>query len=1079
MGISAQTQANPPNRRNIPSVFISSTVEDLKPYRTAAEFEAARAGFQVLGQEYFVASGDKRPLEKCLQEVAKADLVVVIIAHRYGWVPPGQPGANAMSITWLECEEALREGDGKKRIEVHAFLVEKDSDSFKWPLHLRESYRAMAATEEGEATPELHAEIQRNVKKLREFKQWLSSLVIYATFTDVGSLRAEVVAALEAWRRRHPEFAESPATVGHCDPTKYLESLREQTGWIDIRGLMVGSGKASRFPIDELYIPLTTASGLRFAGERLGIERGGSSRRLPRGTVKEDASAARSERVELEDLLTHRRLVIVGDPGAGKTTFLYRIAFELSDGWLKTEGATLGILGPAPSGAAKRGSEAGASFLDRLGSALRQPFAGEADGGTRAARTVKHSEVARDGEPLLPIFVRIAELAEHIRGRRGQPGYKGPTTEDNPAWLLDFLKDQSTCNKWGLDGEFFEQKLESGSAILLLDGLDEPSATIEREAMARLFEKATHAYERCRFVVTTRPLAYVGKAVLAGFKEARIEPLEPELIENFLGHWCRALFPESEEKARRHLRELAEALRSTVEIRRMARNPVMLTALAVVHWNERRLPEQRADLYSSILTWLARSREKRPGREPAERCLTLLECLALAMQDRSQGRLVQIWKSEAADVLAARFRGGGKGESHRMAEDFISQEEVDSGIIVSRGSSIRFWHLIFQEYLAARAIAGLVDTDQDKLLLTGNKLYLPEWREVVLLLAGVLVESGTPRVDRLVTEMLNRLGERASLAERARCVGLLGAMLQDLRPVGYEPADARYDEALKSVLGIFDKVKSKQVDFRVRLEAAEALGQAGDPRLQQNNWIPIPAGTFFMGAQREGVSKPNFDDEAERDWWPVHEVYLDAFMIGRFPVTVGQFGRFVDDEGYSNLEWWRAGGFGQNQAPYGWDEQILHPSRPVVGVSFYEAEAYCAWARVQLPTEAEWERAARGTTGRKFPWGNEEPDSTRANHADGGIGHPTPIGLYPTGATPEGIEDLAGNVWEWVADRFGSYAKWPSPSPRGPASGGQRVLRGGSWNDNPTSLRAAYRGRFEPEKRSDSLGFRCVREALP
>ena len=128
--------------------------------------------------------------------------------------------------------------------------------------------------------------------------------------------------------------------------------------------------------------------------------------------------------------------------------------------------------------------------------------------------------------------------------------------------------------------------------------------------MVRLFESATRAYRKCRFVVTTRPLSYQG---LAGFEKAQIEPLETAAIEKFLEHWCAALFPESAASAKRHLGELSEALRSVPEIRRMARNPVMLTALAVVHWNERRLPEQRADLYESILNWLARSREKRTG----------------------------------------------------------------------------------------------------------------------------------------------------------------------------------------------------------------------------------------------------------------------------------------------------------------------------------------------------------------------------------------------------------------------------------------------------------------------------------
>ncbi len=503
----------------------------------------------------------------------------------------------------------------------------------------------------------------------------------------------------------------------------------------------------------------------------------------------------------------------------------------------------------------------------------------------------------------------------------------------------------------------------------------------------------------------------------------------------------------------------------------------------MVHWNERRLPEQRAELYKSILTWLARAREKRRGRAPADRCLALLEQLALGMQDQPEGRLVQVSRGEAADKLAAQFSAESEVERLRQAQDFIAQEEVDSGIIVSRGSEIRFWHLTFQEYLAAKAISGLGDRSQYDLLLAGNEIYRQEWREVALLLAGVLGEQGKPKVDGLISAMLTRLGERdsqASLAERAKCVGLVGAMVRDLNPLGYKPADPRYETTVQSVLGIFDQEKAPSVDFNVRLEAAEALGQAGDPRLHQDNWITIPAGKFLMGAQKQDPSKPNYDSDAFEEELPVHEVHLDAYRIGRYPVTVAECRKFVEDDGYSNERWWRAGGFGAAKEPRDWDEQLQHPNRPVVNVSWYEAAAYCAWKGVRLPTEAEWERAARGTVARKYPWGNEEPDTERANYDAGNVGHATPVGLYPRGATPEGIDDMAGNVWEWVADSYGKdyYGKSPSANPKGPESGEVRVLRGGAWVDNPWYLRAALRFRYQPEVWFDFIGFRCVREVF-
>jgi formylglycine-generating enzyme required for sulfatase activity len=165
---------------------------------------------------------------------------------------------------------------------------------------------------------------------------------------------------------------------------------------------------------------------------------------------------------------------------------------------------------------------------------------------------------------------------------------------------------------------------------------------------------------------------------------------------------------------------------------------------------------------------------------------------------------------------------------------------------------------------------------------------------------------------------------------------------------------------------------------------------------------------------------------------------------------------------------------GEKRRPENWDDQVLHPNWPVVSVSWYEAAAYCAWAGVRLPTEAEWERAARGTNGRKYPWGNEELDATRANYGEK-VGHPTPVGLYPRGATPEGIEDLAGNVWEWMSDRYEEnyYRASPKLDPRGPNSGVDRVLRGGSWFYFPRYVRVSNRDSNYPAVRYYLNGFRC------
>ena len=330
---------------------------------------------------------------------------------------------------------------------------------------------------------------------------------------------------------------------------------------------------------------------------------------------------------------------------------------------------------------------------------------------------------------------------------------------------------------------------------------------------------------------------------------------------------------------------------------------------------------------------------------------------------------------------------------------------------------------------------GLSDAAQQQLLLTESTIYKPEWREVVLLLGGVLYRQGLEKIDGLVSAVLENLERRLPI--QARCAGLLGAMVRDLTPFNYRPADPLYQAIMDAVLGIFDADKAHTIPFPVRLEAAEGLGQSGDPRLQQDNWIPIEGG---------GPSGPQ------------------PFKIARYPVTVEQYRRFVEDDGYQNERWWQAGGFGKNKQPDDWNEQVQHPSRPVTGVSWYEASAYCSWDGVRLASDAEWEWAARGTEGREYPWGNQEPDENRANFGMK-VGSPTPVGLYPAGATPEGVADMAGNVWEWVEDRYEKDKV--------------RVLRGGSFNGDARDLRAADGFRYAPGGRYFDVGVRCVRELVP
>jgi formylglycine-generating enzyme required for sulfatase activity len=306
----------------------------------------------------------------------------------------------------------------------------------------------------------------------------------------------------------------------------------------------------------------------------------------------------------------------------------------------------------------------------------------------------------------------------------------------------------------------------------------------------------------------------------------------------------------------------------------------------------------------------------------------------------------------------------------------------------------------------------------------------------------------------------------STLAQQAQTVGLIGAIQRDLNSVQFRFQHPRYNEMLVKVMQIFDAAGSARVPIEVRLEAADALGQAGDPRLEGSNWVPLASGTFRIGVQSHDPDACDYDPCFLPAEGPPCDIQLGRFEMARFPVTVEDFARFLAEGGYEQLELWAAGGHGRWDRPQDWAMQIQYPSRPVVGVSWYEAAAYCRWRgeSVQLPTQQQWERAARGPELRPFPWGNERPDATRLNFTSEGktLGRATPVGFYPSGTTPEGLLDMAGNIFEWCLDEY-------------PGNETNRVVRGGCYRSVELFVRASFRGRYPADMRKDFIGYRICR----
>ncbi len=227
--------------------------------------------------------------------------------------------------------------------------------------------------------------------------------------------------------------------------------------------------------------------------------------------------------------------------------------------------------------------------------------------------------------------------------------------------------------------------------------------------------------------------------------------------------------------------------------------------------------------------------------------------------------------------------------------------------------------------------------------------------------------------------------------------------------------------------------------------------------------VLVPAGKFTMGSP-EGEG---YDSEH-----PQHVVHLDAYYIDQYEVTVERYQRFLKREGYRQPQYW---------------EQVVmnrDAQKPVVGIDWHDAQTYCEWAGKRLPTEAEWEKAARGTDKRTYPWGEFKPNSSTANFGKAWsdalyANQIKNVGTYERGKSPYEVYDMAGNVWEWVADWYDAdyYPKSPEKNPHGPSSGGSKALRGGSWNSSPENLRSSYRGADHPSYQPAAIGVRCAQDA--
>ena len=631
-------------------------------------------------------------------------------------------------------------------------------------------------------------------------------------------------------------------------------------------------------------------------------------------------------------------------------------------------------------------------------------------------------------------------------------------------------------------------------------------------------------------------------------------------------------------------RQLSRALQERPYLADLASRPLLLTLMSTLHTHRGKLPEDRADLYEGSVNLLLsrwqvqRQKKDQNGQwvlEPGiERVLGLgetrlrraLETLAFETHQRQRGepagREAAAQQAPADiplnEVLAAFSKLLPEDLNPRLLVEYL---ENRAGLLVERREGVyTFLHRSFQEYLAACHLANSEKEFAARL----KQLVIDDldwWREVFLLGVGKTRQGSLSNAIALVNHLVPRGPAQVNNPSPThwRMATLAAQAALELRLPERAGGDELYDALLERLQAwLVALLEGARLPPLQRLEAGDALGLLGDPRpgvgvlrrgeitLPDIAWAVVPAGPFILGSDKS--DRQAYDDER-----PAHRLELPLFYMARYPLTNAQYRPFIESGGYAQEKYWTAEGWAWRQGaeadlsplndkdllknyrewlanrpaekrsqPYFWDDPRRSlPNRPLAGVSWYEAVAYCRWlderlkeqasagagARLgqappefwqglasgelsaRLPSEAEWEKAASWEPGRaakgrqrRFPWGDDfDPD--KANTKESGLGQTSPVGLFPGGASPCGCLDLSGNVWEWTLSRWGrtsiykpdySYPYNPQDGRQAPGGPDLRIVRGGSWYQEERSARCAYRFRNIPDDFNSNNGFRVV-----
>ncbi len=802
--------------------------------------------------------------------------------------------------------------------------------------------------------------------------------------------------------------------------------------------------------------------------------------RLQNRECLEELRGERRRLSALAQLDRHDRLVLLGDPGSGKSTFVNFVALCLA-------GEILGL------------DEAN---LERLTEPLPQDDEKDEE---------PEPQPWSHGAPL-PVHVVLRDFAA-----RGLP----PAGERATAkHLWDFIVGELDDAALGAYEKPLAKELLKEGGLLLLDGLDEvPEAERRREQIKQAVEDFAGAFGKCRILVTSRTYAYQQQAWrLPNFEEAVLAPFGTGQIRRFVDRWyahIAKLRGLHKDDAQGRAELLKRAISASERLQALAERPLLLTLMASLHaWRGGSLPEKREELYADTVDLLLDWWESPKVARDAEGNVvvqqpSLVEWLKVEDRDKVRDLLNELAYDAHAgqadlagtadvpegELLSGLMRITQNPEVRNNPALLVSYLSQRAGLLVPRGVGVyTFPHRTFQEYLAACHLVAYDFPEQVAQLARSDP---NRWREVALLTAAATTARGSDfALWALVDALCYRdLAEDEPQSEPDAWGALLAgqALVEsaDLDKVS-ERNRVRLERVRTHLVRVMEAGELPAVE---RAAAGRALAKLGDPRpgvglrddgLPDIVWCEVPAGPFLMGSTDE-------DGMAYGDEKPQHEYEIEqSYAISRYPVTNAQYAAFVQAGGYAVPRYWTEAGWSWRESnevtgPEEYGTPFNLPNHPVVGVSWYEAVAFCRWLteelrmegrldesqKVTLPTEPQWEKAARGVDGRIYPWG-AEPDPEKANYNDTGIGTTSAVGGFSGGASPYGVEDLSGNVWEWCRTKWESgYRPYENDSTL--EGSARRVLRGGAFRSSAHLLRCACRGFWRyPDDRALIDGFRVV-----